>query len=243
MMDEGFLQVPIGVSARHVHICRDDAVRLFGGEPTLDRELTQPGEFAAKERVNLCTAAGMIPNVRILGPCRGRTQVELSRTDCFTLGIPAVIRLSGNLEGTPGLTIVGPRGSISLADGVIVAARHLHITTAEARRHRLEKGMRVKAVVGGERGGSLHEVIVRPGDRMRLELHLDTDEANAFNVQTGDTARIIKPADNTREVRHTYICVDDIRELIRQEQRLHLREDQKLTPAARELALKHNLLS
>lgn len=191
---DGQLWVPVGVSARHIHLGGADVERLFGAGHALHpvREL-QPGQFAAEEAVTLVGPRGSIAGVRVLGPARGRTQVEISASDGFMLGVHPPVRLSGNVQGTPGIAVVGPRGALFLEDGVIVAKRHLHMPPSAAAAWGLVHGQVVRAeVVGGERALVLGEVVVRVGAEFRLELHLDTDEANASGLRTGDLCRVLK---------------------------------------------------
>ena len=184
--------VPVAVSARHIHLSQEDVERLFGAGHTLHpiRELL-PGQYACEETVTLVGPRGTFAGVRVLGPARGRTQVEISASDGFVLGFYPPVRLSGNVEGTPGVAVVGPSGAIRLADGVIVAKRHIHITPDEAAAWGLVDGQNVHVeVVGGERSLTLGQVVVRVHQTYRLELHLDTDEANAAGLKTGDLGRV-----------------------------------------------------
>ncbi|MCK9909389.1 phosphate propanoyltransferase, partial [Microbacteriaceae bacterium K1510] len=134
--------IPVGVSNRHVHLSPEDVEILFGPGYSLvpERELSQPGQFAAKEKVTLLGPKGFIQGVRILGPARGATQVEISRTDGFQLGVHAPVRLSGDIEGTPGITLIGPSGCVVLAKGVIVAKRHVHMSPVDADRFEVKNG-------------------------------------------------------------------------------------------------------
>lgn len=188
--------VPIGVSARHVHLCAEHLIALFGpGHELASRNpLSQPGQFAAEETVVVAGPGGALEHVRVLGPVRGRSQVELATTDCFAIGILAVVRDSGDIAGSPGVVLVGPAGSVALAEGAIVAARHLHMTTLDARHLAIANGDFVSVIAGdGRRAAMFDSVVCRVSDSYRLELHLDTDEANAAGCRSGDMAWIVSP--------------------------------------------------
>ncbi len=186
--------VPVAVSNRHVHLSREDFARLFGrdGQPGVDRPITQPGQYASHERVTIQGPKGRIEGVRVVGPNRDRTQVELSLTDCRKLGIRAPVRVSGDLSDTAPVTLEGPHGSVELAEGAMIAERHLHMSLPDAERLGLKDGDRVDIQLGAAgRGALLQDVIVRAGAAHETEIHLDTDEAAAFGVGTGDTATIV----------------------------------------------------
>ena len=184
------IPIPIGVSAHHVHLSQADVERLFGPghELTPLAPLAQPGQFACEERVKLVGPKGIVDRVRVLGPARGETQVEISRTEAFRLGIQAPVRMSGDLDGTPGLILEGPAGRAELDKGVIIAHRHMHMTPEDARRLGLRDGDTVRLRVGGDRELIFGDVVVRVSPKYQLEFHLDTDEANAAQLNTGDVA-------------------------------------------------------
>lgn len=185
--------IPAAVSARHVHLAEADCALLFGGRPlTVLRELSQPGQFAAAETVTLVGPKGVLERVRVLGPARGATQVEISRSDALRLGVAAPVRESGCHDGTPGLTLVGLGGAVTLARGVILAQRHIHMTPEDAARFGVADREIVKVASGGDRALTLGAVLVRVSPRYRLELHLDTDEANAGLWQDGDPVELIR---------------------------------------------------
>lgn len=190
----GRIFVPVASSARHVHLCRADVERLFGTGYQLQRlkDLSQPGQFACKEQVTVVGPRGQLEHVRVLGPERKATQVEVSLTDTFGLGIKAPVRMSGKTQGTPGCKLVGPAGSIELSEGVIVAARHLHLSAVQAARFGLRDGQPVRLRAEGERATVLENVIVRAGDGHDMEVHIDTDEANAI-AMAGSTMMEILP--------------------------------------------------
>ena len=188
------LTVTVGVSGRHVHLCQTDLEALFGPgyELTPIKELSQPGQFAAKETVTLVGPKGVIERVRVLGPVRSATQVEVLRGDTFKLGTPACVRMSGKLDGTPGITLAGPKGTVTIPQGLIVAARHIHMTCDDAAARGLHDGEVVSIALGGERGGRLDNVVVRANNSSALDCHLDTEEANAFGIKNGSEVEIIK---------------------------------------------------
>lgn len=188
------IQVPVGVSNRHVHLTQEDLETLFGTgyQLTVKKELSQPGQFAAEETVNLIGPKRSIPNVRILGPVRPQTQVEISLTDSFTLGVTAPVRDSGNLKDTPGIIIEGPKGRIEIKEGVIVAQRHLHLHDSEAEELGLKDQDYIQVKADGIRGLIFDQVLVRVGPKYKKDLHLDIDEANAAGLKNGDLVTIIK---------------------------------------------------
>lgn len=185
-------RIPIGVSNRHVHVSRADLDRLYGKDYALTRksELGQPGQFAANETVTLQGPKETFEHVRILGPVRSQSQVEISKTDSFRLGVKAPIALSGHLQGTPGITLIGPRGTVDLPCGVIIAKRHIHMTPAQAAARHLKDGQIVDVETFGERRGILGDVIIRVSDTAGLEMHIDVDEANACSLSNHDYVMI-----------------------------------------------------
>ena len=182
--ETGKLLLPVSVSNRHVHLNASALVSLFGEGYTLthQKDLVQIGQYACKETVTLRGPKGVIENVRILGPLRSVTQVEVSRTDCFKLGIKPVLRMSGDIAGSESLTLEGPKGSLTIKEGVIVAMRHLHVPTELADTFRLKNGSFVSLITKGERPMVLMRVAVRVSDMALLEAHVDTDEANAAGI-------------------------------------------------------------
>ncbi|MHC1761499.1 MAG: phosphate propanoyltransferase [Negativicutes bacterium] len=186
-------RLPIGVSNRHVHLSAEDLKMLFGAghSLTVDKELSQPGQFAARETIRIIGPKGAIDNVRVLGPVRRETQVEISATDSFQLGIPPVVRDSGHPEGSPGLRLVGPAGEVTIVRGVIVAARHIHLHPDQAGTWRIADGQRVRIKVESERPVVFDDVLVRVNPQFQGEIHMDTDEANAALVKNGTAALIL----------------------------------------------------
>ena len=176
--------VPVGISNRHIHLSQADLDQLFGAgyQLTPMKELSQPGQFACKETVTICGPKGAIEKVRVLGPVKKETQIEIVAGDCFKLGVKAPAKLSGDLAGTPGITVVGPRGSVQTAQGLIVAQRHIHMAPADAQAYGVQDGQIVKIRVSGLRGGIYDNVAIRVTTSSKLECHLDTEEANAMGV-------------------------------------------------------------
>lgn len=187
--------VPVGVSARHVHLSQADLDRLFGAGYSLRpfKALSQPGQFAAQEKVTVAGPKGEIANVRVLGPVRRGTQVEVTFSDLMRLGIPGVVRMSGDTDGTPGCVLKGPAGQVTIPNGVIVAARHLHLSPGQAAAYGLKNGQAVTLRMTGPRPGLLEQVVCRVGDGHDLEVHLDTDEANAFCITGASLLEIVEP--------------------------------------------------
>lgn len=188
------IRVPVGVSNRHIHISREDLDVIYGKgyELTVRNPLTQPGEFAANETVILVGPRHAIERVRILGPVRKHTQVEISQTDAIVLGVQPPVRVSGDIENTPGITIVGPKGTVVLKKGVIRANRHIHITEEDARRFGL-KDRQVVAVrtINTDKPTLFYDVMIRVLKRAFFELHIDTDDGNAAGLKTGDEVELV----------------------------------------------------
>ncbi|HNW87159.1 MAG TPA: phosphate propanoyltransferase [Candidatus Limiplasma sp.] len=183
--------VPVSSSNRHVHLCQADVERLFGEgyQLTRMRDLAQPGQFACNESVTMECEKGKL-SLRVVGPARKETQIELSYTDCFKLGVKPVLRMSGETAGTPGCTLSNGERRVTIDHGVIVAARHLHMSKAEAEGFGLQDGDVVTLEVEGPRAAVLNNVAVRSGDAHSLEAHIDKDEANACGVTDGQLCRI-----------------------------------------------------
>lgn len=179
-----YYKIPIETSARHLHLCREDFEKLFGEGKDLTpvKELSQPGQYLAKERLNVIGPKGMFKNVAIIGPLRSVTQMEISVTDARKLGVPVVIRQSGDIDGTPGMTLVSDMGSVDLEEGIMVAKRHIHMTSKEARRMKVKDNEEVFVVTESfDRSMIYGDVVVRVSDDYRLAMHIDTDEANALS--------------------------------------------------------------
>jgi putative phosphotransacetylase len=186
--------IPIAASNRHIHLSAIAVERLFGKGYELQKlkDLSQPGQFAAKETVTLIGPKGKLTKVRVLGPARGDTQVEISLTDGFTIGQVPPLRDSGDIEGTPGVIIQGPKGQLKIDKGLICAARHIHMHTSDAEHFQVENGERVQVKVSGDRGLTFDNVLIRVSDRYRLEMHIDIDEANAAQIKNGQLGTLQK---------------------------------------------------
>lgn len=187
------MKVSIGVSNRHVHLTKDHLIKLFGEDYELLKrnDLSQPGQFASTALVTLKTEKGAIENVRVLGPLRNYTQVEISKTDAYKLGLNPPVRNSGDLDNSESITLVGPNGEITIDNGCIIATRHIHILPEQMKQYKLEGKETVSVRVGGEKGGILENVYLKVSDKSFLELHLDTDDANAHLIKNGDIAEIL----------------------------------------------------
>ena len=185
--------IPIEVSAHHVHLSRRDVDILFGPryELTKRSELSQPGQFACEETLNLLGPKGQVERVRILGPLRKESQVEISMTEEFILGITAPIRASGDLEGSPGIILEGQQGSCETAKGVILALRHIHMTPEDALSFGLRDKDIVRVRIEGKRTLTFEDVLVRVDPSYRLSMHIDTDEANAAGITTGMVGHLV----------------------------------------------------
>jgi putative phosphotransacetylase len=187
--------VPIGVSARHVHLSQEHVEFLFGHgyQLTPKSDLSQPSQFAANETVLLVGPKGSIERVRILGPARGATQVEVSKTDALKLGLKPPLRESGDIKDSSPVTIVGPKGSIYIPEGLILAQCHIHMTPEDAEYYGVENGEFVSVKVEGIRSVIFDRVLIRVSDKYKLEMHIDTDEGNAALAEKGSMGKILKP--------------------------------------------------
>ncbi len=193
-MSDDLMKVPVEVSARHIHPSQKDYDALFGEGYEMERikDLSQHGQWAGEDKVIVRGPRGEM-KCRVLGPCRKATQVELSKTSCFRLGIEPKLRVSGDHDGTPGCTLIGPKGEVELQSGVIVPKRHIHLSDDQAAERGLEGGQTVSVKIGGERGVTFHNVILRSDPSFDLHMHLDTDEGNAaWQAVGGGVGEIIK---------------------------------------------------
>ena len=190
--DAGYL-VPIGVSARHIHLTQEHVEVLFGkGYQLTKRKELMGGQFASNETVTIVgIKLRAIENVRVLGPVRKQTQVEISATDAIKLGVKAPIRESGNIAGSAPIAVVGPKGALYLNEGCIIAMRHIHMSPRDAMAAGVHDGDIVSVKADNERGTIFNHVKIRVDDSFTLEMHIDTDEANAAKIATGDTVRIL----------------------------------------------------
>lgn len=185
--------IPVGISNRHVHLSQEDLELLFGSgyELTKVKELSQPGQYACKETVTICGPKGAIEQVRILGPIRKKTQIEILAADCFKLGRTTTPRMSGELAQTPGITLVGPNGSIEAKEGLIIAQRHIHMAPPDALKFGVHDKELVNIKTEGLRGGIYQNAAIRVTDSSGLECHLDTEEANAMGLTNKSTVTIV----------------------------------------------------
>ena len=187
--------VPVGVSNRHIHLSTADLETLFGKgyELTPIKDLSQPGQFACKETLTIVgPSLRPIENVRVLGPVRKASQVEISRTDSFTLKVKPPVRESGDIAGSAPVTIIGPKGVVTLKEGCIIANRHIHMSLEEGAAFGLSDGQYVDVEVSGERRTKFYDVQVRVHKDFRLEMHIDTDDANAAGIGNGAKVKIVK---------------------------------------------------
>ena len=185
------LFVPVEASGRHVHVTKEQAMRLFGHALTPKRPLSQPGQYLSGERVTVRGPKGELENVAVLGPARSEAQVELSLTDGRTVGIVPPVRLSGDVTGTPGCTLIGSAGTVELEAGVIAAQRHVHMTPRDAEHYGVRDRQTVRLKVYGTRPVVFEDVTVRVSDKFSTSAHLDYDEANACGFQNGDLGRVL----------------------------------------------------
>ena len=183
--------IPLEASGRHVHVTREQALKLFGHYLTEKRPLSQPGQYLCNERVAVVGPKGEFQNVAVLGPARKEAQVEISLTDGRTLGVTPPVRLSGDVCNTPGITLKGERGTVTLPEGVIAAQRHIHLTPADAKKFGVQDKQVVKLQTYTARPAIFEDVAVRVSPDFASCVHLDYDEANACGFQKGDLGRIL----------------------------------------------------
>ena len=187
--------IPVGVSNKHIHLSLHDLEILFGrGYKLTKTKDLQPGQYASKETVEVIGPRGSFNKIRILGPTRVETQLEISVSDSFTLGIDPQIRESGKIQNTPGILLRGPKGEVVIGSGVIVASRHIHLSTSYAKKYGYSDGELVSVTTSGARKTTFHNVTLRVADNFRPEIHIDVEETNASGLKNGDLIKI------TREV-------------------------------------------
>jgi putative phosphotransacetylase len=188
------LDIPVGVSNRHCHLTEAHFKALFGREaaPKKVKDIKQPGFWAAEEAIDVQGPKGTLKKIRLVAPYRAHTQIELAVTDAIAVGLKPPVRESGDVKGSAGAVLIGPAGKVEIAEGVIVAQRHLHFSPSEAKALGVASGevVRVRAGTGGGRSVVFEDVVVRVSDKYSLEFHVDTDEANAAGVKTGDVVHI-----------------------------------------------------
>lgn len=186
------MNIKIGVSARHMHISKEDLEFFFkeGYQLTPERSLTQEGEYASTTKLKIIGPKGEL-NVRVLGPVRKYTQIEISKTDAFAIGVNPPVRNSGDLEGSHPIIITDGIKELYKEQGLIIATRHIHISKEDLNKYNLKEGQLVKVKINGIKGGTLDNVYVKSGDNYNFELHIDTDDANANLINNGDIGEII----------------------------------------------------
>ncbi len=188
--------IPVGVSNRHIHLTREHLDILFGAgyELTPLKDLSQPGQYACKEQLTIIgPSLRAIEGVRVLGPLRKASQVEISKTDSFTLKVKPPVRESGDLAGSAPITIIGPKGIVNLTEGCILANRHIHMSLEDGVKYGVKDGDYVSVMtVGDGKRTLLYDVQIRVSDKFRLEMHLDTDDANACGIGNGAKVKLIK---------------------------------------------------
>ncbi len=186
--------VTVGISAHHIHLSKEAVSILFGKGHALTffRKLSQPGQYAAAEQIKVIGPSGSIAKMRILGPERAACQIEITYSDARILGVVPPVRASGDLKGTPGIRLVGPVGEVTLDSGVIIAERHVHMSPADAKWFGVSDGQQVKMEISGPKAGVMEKVAVRVKADYCLDFHIDTDDANAFMLQQGVKARLMK---------------------------------------------------
>lgn len=186
--------IPVGLSNRHIHLTKEHLGILFGEgyELTKMKDLSQPGQYAANEKVDVAGPKGTLKGVRILGPTRKETQIEISLTDSFVLGVTPPVRDSGDLADSPGAKIIGPKGEVTIDKGIIAAARHIHMHTSDAENFEVADKEIVKVKVDGKRGLVFDNVLVRAHKDYALEMHVDIDEGNAAGLKNGSMVELLK---------------------------------------------------
>ncbi|MBQ1244386.1 MAG: phosphate propanoyltransferase [Clostridia bacterium] len=191
--DDG--DIPVGVSNRHIHLSKEHLEILFGAgyELTHLKDLSQPGQYACKELLTIVgPSLRPIENVRVLGPIRSASQVEISMTDSYQLKVKPPVRESGKIEGSAPITIIGPKGVVTLKEGCIIANRHIHMHTKDAEVFGVKDGDYVTIDVNGKRRTRWYDVQIRVSDKFALEMHVDTDDANAVGIGNGSKVKLIK---------------------------------------------------
>lgn len=187
------MEVSIGISNRHIHLKEEEYKILFGDEElTVCKPINQPGQFASNQFVDLKNGDRIIEHVRVLGPLREYNQIEISKTDARLLKLDPPVRMSGHVEGSAPITIIGPKGEIELKEGCIIADRHIHMLPEQAKEFGLEGVETVSVELKGEKGGIINNVYLRVAPNSYYEMHIDTDDANAHLVNQGDIGIIIK---------------------------------------------------
>lgn len=246
------LTIPVGVSNRHFHLAQSDLERLYGRgyQLTKLKDISQKGQFAAYETLSVIGPKGKIENVRLVGPTRGQTQLEISRSDAVALGLDPPVRYSGDLQGSSGARLLGPKGELDLHEGVIIPQRHIHMSPEEAKRFEVRDRDRVlvaplpKVLAPGHEARAVifDNVLIRVDKNFVLDFHLDTDEANAAGLANGDRVRLVgKSALAAGREEKKLITENDVRRAILAKRRIKVAPGAKVTPAAAELAKAHKV--
>ena len=261
--ESAWQELPVEVSARHVHLDRAQMEILFGTDYKLTpkRALSQPGQFLCEERVKLVTACGQIDNVAVLGPVRKATQVELSLTDARTLGLKVPIRLSGDLRDAADVVIVGPKGAVNATGAAIAAKAHVHMTPEDAVRYGVQDGQRVRLHLDSDRSVTIHDVVVRVDSKFALAAHIDHDEANAaggirkgilqigkeiqekpcgqqcgaVDEATGERKMYIEPVDGVKSNERNLITEAIALKMVKSGKEIRISPKTIITPAARDV--------
>lgn len=252
-MNQSRKLIPVGVSNRHFHISQNDLEILFGPGHELHilRDISQKGQFAAEETLSVIGPKGALERVRIVGPARAQTQLEISRSDAYRLGIDPPVRYSGDLAGSAGAKLVGPAGELDLAEGIIIPQRHIHMSprdaalfgvrdrervfVAPANTHSLNPGDEPRTVIFGN-------VLIRVDATFVLDFHLDIDEANASGLKSGDHVYIVRKDGKAQPVRNRKLITErDVRQAMMQKRKIVVPEGAIVTPAARDLAKAHDV--
>ncbi len=245
--------IPVGVSNRHIHISQPDLEKLYGQgyHLTILKDISQKGQYASNEVLALVGPKGRIDRVRVVGPTRGQTQVELSRSDAYRLGLDPPVRYSSDLTNTPGVKLVGPAGELTLEKGVIIPQRHIHMSPREAAEHgvrdrervfvapvekdALDPGSEPRTVIFGN-------VLIRVDETFVLDFHLDVDEANGAGLQSGDLVYIVRKDTKAQPVRSKRLITElDVRKAIMGRRKIIVPAGAIVTPAARDLAKAHDV--
>lgn len=248
------LPIPVGVSNRHFHISQADLEKLFGAGYQLSklRDISQRGQYAAHETLTVVGPRGKIENIRVVGPARGKTQLEISRSDAIALDLNPPVRYSGDLSGTSGVKVIGPKGELVLSEGVIIPQRHIHMSPADAKTFGAKDRDRVIVAPVASTGSAglpsedrtliFDNVLVRVHESFVLDFHIDTDEANASGLRSGDKVYIAgKSVLRSAAAARTLITENDVRRAILEKRHIKLPPHAKITPAAAELAKAHKV--
>ncbi len=245
--------IPVGVSNRHFHISQQDLETLFGPGYRLQklRDISQRGQFASQETVDVVGPKGRIDRIRIVGPTRGETQLEISRSDAYRLGLDPPVRYSGDLGNSPGARLIGPKGELNLKRGIIIPQRHIHMSPRDAREFGVRDRDRVfvapaeqGALAPGSEPRSLifGNVLIRVDDSFVLDFHIDVDEANASGLQTGDHVYIIRKETRPQPARNRRLITEnDVRQAMLNHRKICVPPGAIVTPAARDLAKAHDV--